>query len=218
MPLTITKIGHCCLLIKTTAPHPLTILTDPGCFSVNQNTITGIDLILITHEHGDHLHVDSLKQVLANNPQAKVITNSAVGKQLDEQGIAYTLLEGTSATEISGVSIAAHDAKHVEIFEDFGQVQNTGYFIADTLFYPGDAYCIPGKPVEVLALPVGGPWCKVLDAIRYALAVKPKKAFPVHDGQLQPDRIGGNHRVPNEILTKNGIEFVAMTDGDTKEF
>ncbi len=76
----IKKIGHCCLLIKT---KDLTILTDPGNFSVDQNTITGIDIVVITHEHTDHLHIESLQEVLQNNPQAKVITNSGVGKKLD---------------------------------------------------------------------------------------------------------------------------------------
>ena len=39
----------------------LTVLTDPGAFSQEQNQIRGIDVVLITHEHGDHLHVESLK-------------------------------------------------------------------------------------------------------------------------------------------------------------
>jgi hypothetical protein len=46
----------------------------------------------------------------------------------------------------------------------------------------------------------------------------PKKAFPVHDGMLQSDRIGASHRIPEKVLTENGIEFVAMNDGDEREF
>ena len=70
------------------------------------------------------------------------------------------------------------DGKHAEIFEEYGQVQNTGYFIENKLFYPGDAYTEPGKVVDVLALPVAGPWCKSAEAIAYAIRVQPKKAFP----------------------------------------
>lgn len=211
----IKKIGHCCLLIHT---DTLTILTDPGAFSSGQNTIIGIDIVLITHEHVDHLHVDSLKEVLKNNPQAQVITNSGVAKKLDEVGIVYSLLEGRSQTDIQGLTLEAFDCKHEEIFEEIGQVQNTGYFIDHTLFYPGDSFCNPGKPVAVLALPVAGPWCKIPDAIRYALAIKPNKVFPVHDGMLQTERIGSFHKIPETVLTKNGIEFVAMNEGDEKEF
>ncbi len=213
--MTIKKIGHCCLVIKK---NNLTILTDPGNFSVAQNTLTGIDIVLITHEHADHLHTDSLKEVLKNNPQARVITNTSVGKKLDEIGVPYNIVEGRANTEINGVTIEAFDGKHEEIFEEIGQVQNTGYFIDNTLFYPGDAFHNPEKPVDILALPVAGPWCKIPDAIRYALAVKPKKAFPVHDGMLQNDRIGSSHKVPEKVLAEHGIEFVIMNEGDERGF
>lgn len=75
----IKKNGHCCLLVQTPSA---VILTDPGMFSSEQNVLTGIDIVLITHEHADHLHVDSLKEILKNNPSARVITNSSVGMVL----------------------------------------------------------------------------------------------------------------------------------------
>lgn len=63
----ITKIGHCCLVIKT---ETATMLTDPGAFSSEQNTLEGIDIVLISHEHGDHLHIESLKEVRLHNPNS----------------------------------------------------------------------------------------------------------------------------------------------------
>ena len=211
----IKKIGHCCLLIQT---NNLTILTDPGTFTVEQNTLTGIDVILITHEHGDHFHIASVEEILKNNPHAKVITNSAVGKKLEEKGIAHSVVEGRDTLDVKGMIIEAFDGKHEEIFEEIGQVQNTGYLIDNTLFYPGDSFHKPEREVEVLALPIAGPWCKLPDAIRYALAVKPKKAFPVHDALLRPDLIGGSHKMYENILNAKGIEFTSMNDGDEKEF
>ncbi|MDE1970936.1 MAG: MBL fold metallo-hydrolase [Patescibacteria group bacterium] len=211
----IKKIGHCCLLIKL---DKMTILTDPGAFSTAQNEEMDIDVVLITHEHADHLHIESLKQVVLNNPKVKVITNSGVGAKLKDAGISYELLEGTKSTKVGNVFIEAFDGKHEEIFENVGQVQNTGYFIGGKLFYPGDSFYNPSKPVDILALPVAGPWCKIPDAIRYALAIKPKKAFPVHDGMLQKERIGGSHKIPNQILSENNIEFITMNEGDEKEF
>jgi L-ascorbate metabolism protein UlaG (beta-lactamase superfamily) len=211
----IEKIGHCCLLIEVDG---LRILTDPGNFSTSQDELKNINLILITHEHADHLHIDSLKRVLKNNPNAAVITNGSVGKQLEQANIEYSLLEGRETRDFEGVLLEAYDAKHEEIYEEFGQVQNTGYFIAGKLFYPGDSFHNPGKQVDILALPVAGPWCKICDAVRYTLEVKPRKAFPVHDGQLQLDRIGGSHFVPGKILGENGIEFVPMIPGDSHTF
>ncbi len=203
------------MVIKTGG---LAILTDPGAFSKAQDALTGIDVVLITHEHGDHLHIDSLKAVLAKKPQAEVITNSGVGKLLAATSIAHTLVEGRAFCEVRGIRIEAFDGKHEEIFEEIGQVQNTGYFIADMLFYPGDSFCIPGRPVDILALPVAGPWCKVPDAIRYALAVAPTRAFPVHDGMVQPGRYGSIHSAPEKVLAGRGSEFVVMLDGDEREF
>lgn len=211
----IKKIGHCCLLIKT---EKITILTDPGNFSIGQNAITGIDLILITHEHADHFHVDSLKEVLKNNPQAQVVTNSGVGVKLKELGINFSLLENNASGAVKEVYIESFEGKHEEIFGEIGQVQNTGYFIDNKLFYPGDSYIDPKKAVDVLALPVAGPWCRIKNSIEYALKIKPRVAFPVHDGQLVRERIGGAHAAPQAVLPKNGIEFVIMNEGDEKEF
>jgi L-ascorbate metabolism protein UlaG (beta-lactamase superfamily) len=212
-PMEITKLGHCCLRISIDG---VTVLTDPGTFSSAQDEVRGIDLILITHEHADHLHVESLKRVLGNNPEAKVITNTAVGKILDGERIAHEILEGTSASTYAGIAIEACDGKHEEIFEDLGQVQNTGYFIANQFFYPGDSFKEPGKPVDVLALPVAGPWCKISDAIRYALRVKPRIAFPVHDAVLKNPALGSF--APGKVLPEHGIAFVPLLEGETKTF
>ncbi|MBP9669537.1 MAG: MBL fold metallo-hydrolase, partial [Candidatus Pacebacteria bacterium] len=179
---------------------------------------TGIDVIVITHEHADHVHVPALKEVLANNTEAIVIANSSVSALLTAAQITCTVLEGTGVAEIAGVRFEAFDCMHEEIYEEIGQVQNTGYFIGDRLFYPGDSFGKPGKPVDVLALPVAGPWCKLSDAIRYAIAVKPNKAFPVHDALIKDALIGSAHRVPGEVLPKNGIEFIALREGETADF
>ncbi len=211
----ITKFGHCCLLIEVQGKR---ILTDPGAFTTAQNEVRDIDIILITHEHGDHLHTESLAKILENNPSAKVVTNSSVGKILSDIGVDYEILEGDSKSLVSDVSVEAYDGKHAEIYEEYGQVQNTGYFIADKLFYPGDSYIEPGKPVHVLALPVSGPWCKSAEALAYALRIKPQIAFPVHDGLLNEFGISVVHGFFEKLLPKSNIDFVRLTNGESKEF
>ena len=61
------------------------ILTDPGTYSTQQNEVKNIDVVLITHEHQDHFHIDSLKALLKNNPQVKIITNKSVGALLEKK-------------------------------------------------------------------------------------------------------------------------------------
>lgn len=211
----ITKIGHCCLLIETNGRR---ILTDPGVFTAEEHVLDTIDLIIITHEHGDHIHVESLQLLLQQNPNAQVVTNSGVGELLDAAGITYEVLEGTATAEFLGIALEACDATHAEIFEDYNLVQNTGYFINKRLFYPGDAYAQPNKPIDILALPAGGPWCRTTDTLHYALKVRPKVAFPVHDAIERADRVHIIHGTLGKILTENEIAFIPLKAGESHDF
>ena len=97
-------------------------------------------------------------------------------------------------------------------------MQNTGYFVDDTFFFPGDAYTVPNKPVEILALPVAGPWCKIAETIRYALAVKPTVAFPVHDATLNDTGRAVTYPHFERELKKVRSEFVVWEEGTQREF
>jgi L-ascorbate metabolism protein UlaG (beta-lactamase superfamily) len=210
----IKKLGHCCLVVETNDKR---IMTDPGSYTTEEQVKEkNIDLILITHEHGDHLHIESLKKILENNPNVKIITNNGVGKFLNEIGIKFEVLENKIPKEILGVELEAHDCKHEEIFEEYGQVQNTGYFIDKRLFYPGDAFYNPGKPVDVLALPVAGPWTRIKDFLKYALEIKPKICFPVHDGGLKSLEL--TYKLAEMFLTKHDIVFKTFEENNEQEF
>ncbi len=211
----IKKLGHCCLVIETKGKR---IMTDPGSYTVNEQVKEkNIDLVLITHEHQDHLHVESLKEIIKNNLNVVVITNNGVGKLLTEVNIKYEILEN-SLKEFLGVEIEACICKHEEIYQAFKNVQNTGYFIDKRLFYPGDSFQKPLKPVEILALPVAGPWVSIKDAIKYAIDIKPKVCFPVHDGMIQKDKMGPIHGVSTLILSENGINFRILEENKEEEF
>lgn len=207
MSMVITKYGHCCLLIEAKGKR---ILVDPGGFSTGQNQLTDIDIVLITHEHADHCHTESILQITTNNPEAIVVTNTSVAKLLEKLGVDAHILEGRETATITDVTIAAYDGAHVEIFEDFGLVQNTGYFVDDTFFFPGDAYTVPNQPVKILALPVAGPWCKVSDAINYGLAVAPEVAFPVHDATLSEAGQAVTYPHFERELKKAGSTFLVL--------
>ncbi|MDO8482808.1 MAG: MBL fold metallo-hydrolase [bacterium] len=209
----ITKFGHCCLVIEE---NGVRIMTDPGAYSTLQNEAKDIDYIFITHEHPDHLHIESLVTVLKNNPRARIVTNASVGKLLDAEKIRYELLEHGQAKEFGGVHVEGCGEKHEIIYENFGQVQNTGYFFGKRLFYPGDAFFNPKNPVEILALPVAGPWMKISDAIDYAKLLKPKVCFPIHDGMLKFNQI--TRVIPQKFLPPVGVEFVDILEGTTHQF
>ncbi|OGE87588.1 MAG: hypothetical protein A3J07_02620 [Candidatus Doudnabacteria bacterium RIFCSPLOWO2_02_FULL_49_13] len=212
----ITKYGHCCLLIEESGVR---ILTDPGAFSIEsgQKDVKNVDIVLITHEHQDHLHIDSVKALLTNNPGVKIFTNESVGKLLAKESLPYELLAHGQSYNFKGVNIEGHGDKHAVIYQDYGQVENTGFLVADKLFYPGDAFYNPQKPVEILALPIAGPWLKAQDAIDYAKAVKPKKAFPVHDAIVNIPISGFLYNLYGMFLKADGIEFIDTTKNNIIE-
>jgi L-ascorbate metabolism protein UlaG (beta-lactamase superfamily) len=209
----ITKFGHCCLLIEEKG---LRILTDPGNYTTQQNEVTDIDIILITHEHGDHLHIESVKKIVTNNPGVLIITNKSVAPLLDEAEIPYTLINDKDIMEIKSVLFEAYEEPHAIIHSSLPRVQNSGFFIAKKLFYPGDALIDPQKEIDILALPVAGPWIKISEAIDYALKLKPKKCFPVHDAGLKSPGIA--HRIPRQVLAPHNIEFVVIENDSSMEF
>lgn len=209
----IKKLGHCCLYIQT---NGVTILTDPGAWSTMQNTVTGVDIVLITHEHQDHCHIDSLRTVLSNNPDAVIVTNNAVGKILTEQGIAHIIITDGMFEKIKNVSFEGVGDVHAIIHETIPSVENTGYVIDEYLYFPGDAFALPNQPISVLALPVCGPWMHMKDSLLFAEKVNPKVCFPIHDGMLKI--IGPFHKVPQMVLDQKNIQFVPMMEGDEKEF
>jgi len=208
----ITKYGHCCLLIEE---NGVRILTDPGTYSTGFENLTNIDLILITHEHQDHLHIPALKECLKNNPKADIITNKGVSKLLNPENIKYQLLEDGQHIKVKDILIEAIGHDHAIMYKTVPCI-NTGFLISNKLFYPGDSLHNPNKPVEILALPVAGPWLKLEEAIDYALQIKPKIAFPVHEGGLKQP--GSVHRIPQTILEPAGIKFQVLDDGKEYPF
>lgn len=209
----ITKFGHCCLLVEE---NSLRLLTDPGAFSDGQNEVIGIDVVLITHEHQDHFHLDSVKKIIQNNPEVKILTNKTVGDLLNKEAILFSLVEDGQSLMEKGVLIEGFGKEHAIIHSSIPVVQNTGYMIGNKLFYPGDAFIKPGKPVEVLALPTAGPWMKVSEAIDYALAVQPKISFAVHDAVLaHPEMLNG---IPQRILAQLGVRLDMLDLKRTYEF
>ena len=208
----IRKIGHCCLVIKEKGR---TILTDPGAWTKEQDTLTGIDIVLITHEHADHFHVESVKQIVANNPEAVIVTNSAVASLLEKEQITATVIEGGQTKTVKDIMITGFGKDHAVIHPKVSIIMNTGYLIEQKVFLPGDAFTKPGVPVEILAMPMIGPWMKIAESIDWALAIKPKICIPVHDGMLNPRQ--WIYGAPTKILGEAGIIFDPVEPGEEKE-
>ncbi len=211
--MTITKFGHSCLLIEQAGAR---ILIDPGVFSSVPAALTGINTILLTHEHPDHTDVTSLQVLLHNNPAAVIHTNAGVGVVLSKASIPFTLFEDGQSVDVSGVKVEGLGKLHETILASTPPVANTGFLIADRLFVPGDAFTQLNRQVELLALPVAAPWCKLAETLQYTAALKPKVVIPIHDGFLTPKN-PYLFWLENE-LPKQGIDVRVLNIGEATEF
>ncbi len=208
----ITKLWHCCLLIETKEKR---LLTDPGCFTIDVHSqLTNIDAIIFTHEHGDHYHLESLKNLLEKNPEVQIFSNTSVWVLLAQENISHIIIQNWETVDFEWILLTGYGVQHQIQHTLWPFSANTGYMIDEKLFYPGDALTNPERPIDVLALPVAGWWLSTHDFIDYTLTLKPRVVFPVHDHI----RFISSHAVPAKILPENGIEFVPMIEGDSHEF
>jgi len=192
-------------------------MTDPGTYTIEtQEKVTGLDAIVITHEHQDHFHSDSVKALLAKNPDAVVVTNAAVGKLLQDQGIEHVQVGDGGSTEVKGIKIEGFGKEHAIVYADMGKCENTGYFIADRFYFPGDNFYAPGKNVDVLALPVAGPWMKMSEMVDFAKTIKARTAFGVHDAMIVPSFRGFVGMALKMFVPET--QYVALEDGESKDF
>ena len=211
--MTITKFGHSCLLIEE---KEVRILLDPGSYSEGQNDVQNVDAVLITHEHQDHVALGSLKTILKNSPEARVVTHKGVAEMLAKENIKTEIVEDDQSTEVKGIKIEGKGSEHALIHSSIPLVKNVGYFVAGKFFYPGDALTLPERPVEILAMTAFAPWGKISELIDYAIAVKPKVAIPVHDAILKNPAM--LHPMFTKILGDADIEFESLEIGKGYEF
>ena len=173
------KFGHCCLLVEDDGER---LLVDPGVFSTDLESLTGLTAVLVTHVHEDHLDVDRLHGLLEHNPNAMVICDQMSAGALEEKGVDAHVVHGGDLVDV-GLRLRVYESDHAVIHPELPNVPILGYLISDRFFYGGDAFMTPEEPVDVLAVPVGGVWMKVAESIDYLRSVNPRVAIPVHDHQ-----------------------------------
>jgi L-ascorbate metabolism protein UlaG (beta-lactamase superfamily) len=182
----LTKLGHSCVRITQDGR---TLVIDPGGFT-EADAAVGADAILITHEHPDHVQQGQLAAAIRSNPAVEVWTNTSVAEQLDGLGMPVHTVGAGDAFTAGGFDIRAYGELHASIHPDLPQVRNIGFLVGGAVFHPGDAYIVPGDPVQALFLPIHAPWVKIGEAVDYAREVAPARTFALHDGMLNERGLG----------------------------
>jgi len=139
-----------------------------------------------------------------------------VSEKLKKEGIASQIVQHGEVARHKDITIEFFGHNHAVIHSSIPLIENVGFFIAGRFFYPGDDFTNPNRPVDILALPVQGPWLKISESIDYALALKPKICFPIHDGIMKSSRV--TNTIPSRILTEHGIHFEVLDLDKRYEF
>ena len=180
-PMQITRFGHAAILVEVAGTR---ILVDPGVFSVDEVfALTGLDAIVVTHQHPDHLDQDRSPGLLALNPAAVLISDPETADEVSF-GEWIPNAEGLE-TVIGGATIRGVGSQHAVILPAIPRIANVGILVtaADepTLFHPGDTYEYAPSGVDVLAIPLSAPWAKSSETVEFAQRVAPTVMFPIHD-------------------------------------
>jgi L-ascorbate metabolism protein UlaG (beta-lactamase superfamily) len=186
----LTHLGHACLLVESDGAR---ILLDPGVFSHGFEELTGLDAIVITHQHADHVDVERLPVLLEANDGAQLLVEPETSADLRAAGIDATPFHAGDEVDVAGVPLRAVGGQHAVIHPDVPRVGNVGVLVGTAvsdggsglLLHPGDSYG-QTPSVDVLALPLWAPWSKVAEMVDFLRAVAPTVAVPIHESQLLP--------------------------------
>ncbi|TCP54307.1 L-ascorbate metabolism protein UlaG (beta-lactamase superfamily) [Tamaricihabitans halophyticus] len=178
----IVHYGHACVLVETDSAR---VLIDPGAFSTNFERERELDAVLITHQHFDHIDAERLPALLAENPNAQLITDPGSAETVAKLELPARTVQPGDELRFGDTEVHVVGGSHAVIHPDIPMIPNVGYLFGDGEFYhPGDSFHQPERPVDVLALPTGAPWLKAAEAVDFLRAVHPRLAVPIHEAVL----------------------------------
>lgn len=163
------------------------------------------DVVLCTHDHGDHIDPDGIPLIAQHSRQAAFVVPECARDTLRKLGISddriYTL-RGDDALDVKGLRVHAVPAKHEAFDEDpdkgypylsyvIKAEGRTLFHAGDTIPYPGQAERVFPHGVDVAFLPINGRdefrhslafegnfTCE--EAAGFALAIKAGLTIPMH--------------------------------------
>ena len=188
----ITKYPQSCLMVETNNKK---ILIDAGSLKYQDKFLEEwkkVDVILITHKHGDHIKNDVLKDI--NVP---IYSTQEVQDNYPE--INFNIIKENDIVELDKIKIEVVKAIHGynPLLKNGGEVlENVGYIIDDgnhRLYITSDTICFNNDyKADIVALPVTG-YGLTMTAFEASLLSKELGAnlvLPIHmDNEKYPTNI-----------------------------
>ena len=107
------------------------ILLDPGAFSSAVAGVTGLDVILVTHQHADHLDLQRLPALLETNPQARLYAEPQAAAVMAEAGIGSEHTVAGEELSFGRVLVMPVGEKHALINEALPRIGNCLLYTSD---------------------------------------------------------------------------------------
>lgn len=221
MTMKITKFAQSCVLIETNGKR---ILIDPGYLqykeSYPENEWKDIDILLITHKHGDHCHVDAVKEIV-KNPTTKFYTTKEVANTYPE--LSPEIVKENDVLTFDNIKIEVVKAVHgyipllkggKEIYENVGFIIDDGvkraYQTSDTICFENNYKC------DVLLVPVVNhglvmsPW----EAALFAKETDAELVIPIHyDNPSHP----ADFELVKKEFEAQGLNYKFLEIGESLE-
>ena len=191
--LKITFIGHGTLMFNFGGK---VIHVDPYSDVADYSTLPKADLILLTHEHRDHLDLKALNAV--RTEKTVVVLTETCAKQV--QG-GMVMMSGDVKT-VEGLNIEAVPAYNLVHKRDTGQPFHSkgvgnGYVITfgdKRVYVAGDTENTPEmkalKNIDIAFLPMNLPYTMTPEMVADATkAFKPKILYPYHFGETDTSKV-----------------------------
>lgn len=228
---------------KITTPENKVILIDPF---ITQNPVTPeklkdldklgkIDLVLVTHGHGDHLG-DTAK--IAQMTKAKVGVNADLGQTLGALGLVSSdqligFNKSGSIQPLKEITITMVRAEHSSEVLHEKQVYPGGepagfiielengykiYHAGDTGVFSDMQYIAGYYQPDLALLPVGGHYTMDPEHAAYAVKnlLKTKTVIPIHYGTFPP--LKGTPEAFKKALGKSSSKIIVMEPGEVIKF
>ncbi|WP_375480750.1 MBL fold metallo-hydrolase [uncultured Jatrophihabitans sp.] len=205
----LTKFRHSCVRVDD---GDRALVLDPGLFSDVAPALDGVDAVLITHEHADHVDPDALRAAAKANSSLRVYAPAAVRETFADLGDQVTAVGPGETFQAAGFDVRTFGGQHAVIHPLVPVIANVGYLIDGAVYHPGDSFAVPQAPVSVLLLPAVAPWSKISETIDFAIAVRAPKAYPIHDAIVNDYFHGILQNMLKPLAERYAVDFGSFAD------